>query len=165
MWALSPEAARFLHVLAQAVRATRVLEVGTSYAYSTLWLADAARRNGGFVTTCELSGERAAIARETLSRAGVLDIVRVVEGDAAETIPTLPGPFDFVFFDADKRLYVTYLELVLPKLLPGSLIIADNILSHRHEVSEYLQRVRSDPALETTTIPVGDGLEVTLKVG
>ncbi len=163
MWALHPESARFLHVLIQATRATRLLEVGTSFAYSTLWLADATRPNGGRVITCELTPERAAIARETLSRAGVSEIVEIVVGDAKETIPQLPGPFDFVFLDAGKDEYPIYLDLILPKLLPGSIIVADNVVSHADEVKPYLERVRQDPALESVTVPIGSGLEVTLK--
>jgi predicted O-methyltransferase YrrM len=165
MWALHPDAARFLHVLIQAIRATRLLEIGTSFGYSTLWLADATRPNGGRVITCEISAERAAAARETLERAGLADIVEIVVGDAEETIPQLSGPFDFVFIDADKPRYPLFLDLVLPKLLPGSVVVADNILSHAEAVASYVKRVREDPALETITVPIGSGLEITLKVG
>ncbi|NOZ27446.1 MAG: O-methyltransferase [Chloroflexi bacterium] len=165
MWALHPDSARFLHVLIQATRATRLLEVGTSFAYSTLWLADATRPNGGRVITCEITPERAAAARETLARAGLEDVVEIIVGDARETLKELPGPFDFVFLDADKRDYSLYLDLVLPKLLPGSIVVADNILSHADAVTAYLERVRQDPALESVLVPIGSGLEVTLKIG
>ena len=130
-----------------------------------MWLADATRPNGGRVITCELAPERADRARETLRRAGVSEIVEILVGDARETIPRLPGPFDFVFIDADKEAYPVYLDLLLPKLLPGSVIVADNVLSHADALKPYLTRVKDDPTLESVTVPIGNGLEVTLKTG
>lgn len=162
---ITPDTGRLLWILIRASHATRILEVGTSNAYSTIWLADAARETGGRVTTLEANPDKVAMARRNLERAGLADRVDVVPGRAAETIATLPGPFDLVFLDADRPSYLTYLELVLPRVVPRGLIVADNVTSHAHELGDYLARVTSDPALFSVTVPVGKGEEISLKVG
>lgn len=117
---------RLLWILVVATGATRILEVGTSNAFSTIWLADAARTTGGRVTTLEAAADKAALARTNLAAAGLADVVEVVEGRAEDTLPPLPGPFDVVFLDADRASYLAYLELAVPKLRAGGLLIADN---------------------------------------
>jgi predicted O-methyltransferase YrrM len=82
---------------------------------------------------------------------------------AAETLAALPGPFDFVFLDADRPSYQTYLELAVPRLRPGGLLVADNAVSHRVELQDYLTRVKSHPELVTVTVPIGKGEELTVK--
>jgi predicted O-methyltransferase YrrM len=148
----------------RATRATRILEVGTSNAFSTIWLAAAARETGGRVITLEQSPDKIALARANLARAGVADRVEIREGRAADSLTGLPGPFDFVFLDADRPSYAFYLELVLPKLLPSGLLVADNIVSHRQELEDYLSRVKSNPALFSVTVPIGNGEEISLKL-
>jgi predicted O-methyltransferase YrrM len=91
--------------------------------------------------------------------------VDIVEGEAARTLATLPGSFDLVFLDADRPSYPTYLELVLPKLRAGGLLIADNATSHAHELHDYLERVKSHPQLFAVTVPIGNGEEIAVKVG
>ena len=144
-------------------RATRILEVGTSNAYSTIWLADAARATGGRVVTLERDPNKARLARENLARAGVAAWVEVREGAAAETLAALPGPFDLVFLDADRASYRTYLELAVPRLAPGGLLVADNVVSHQAEL-ETSARVKGHPELLSVTVPVGKGEEVALKL-
>lgn len=161
---ITPDTGRLLWILVQAARATRILEVGTSNAYSTIWLADAARATGGHVTTLERNPDKVRLARENLTRAGLADRVEIREGIAAETLATLTGPFHFVFLDADRTNYSTYLDLALPKLVPGGLLVADNVISHAQELEEYLARVKSNPALFSVTVPVGKGEEITLKL-
>ena len=162
---ITAETGRLLWITIRAIRATRILEVGTSNAYSTIWLADAARETGGRVITLELEPGKIALARENLRRAGLEDRVEIRPGRAADTLPTLPGPFDLVFLDANRPEYLAYLELVLPKLSPGGLLVADNVVSHAAELGDYLARVKSDARLFSVTVPIGNGEEISLKLG
>ena len=161
---ITRDTGRLLWILVTATRATRILEVGTSNAFSTIWLADAARTTGGRVTTLELNPEKVALARANLATAGLHGVVDVLEGPAGETLRSLPGPFDVVFLDADRRSYLEYLELVVPKLRTGGMLIADNVTSHAHELQGYLGRVKSHPQLFAVTVPIGNGEEIALKV-
>ena len=161
---ITPDTGRFLWILVRAARASRILEVGTSNGYSTIWLADAARAIGGRVVTLEHDPNKVRLARENLQRAGVAGWVDVREGPAAETLAGLPGPFDLVFLDADRASYRTYLELVVPKLVAGGLLVADNVVSHRSELEDFLTRVKAHPELLSVTVPVGKGEEVAFKL-
>jgi predicted O-methyltransferase YrrM len=161
---ITPETGRLLWILVCQARATRIVEVGTSNAYSTIWLADAAHETGGRVTTLEANPDKIVQARDNLRRAGVLDRVDIVPGRAADTLAELPGPFDFVFLDADRGSYAAYLELVVPKLRVGGLLVADNVVSHAEELDSYLRAVRSHPALFSVTVPVGNGEEISQKI-
>jgi predicted O-methyltransferase YrrM len=162
---ITPDTGRFLWLLIRAARATRILEVGTSNAYSTIWLADAARATGGRVITLERDPNKVRLAQENLERAGVLPWVEIREGAAADMLAALPGPFDLVFLDADRSSYRTYLELAVPKLVPGGLLVADNVVSHRAELEDFLGRVKAHPQLLSVTVPVGKGEEIAVKLG
>src|SRR5262245_27147304 len=161
---ITPDTGRLLWLLVRAARATRILEVGTSNAYSTIWLADAARATGGRVITLERDPNKVRLARENLGRAGVRAWVEIREGPAADTLAELPGPFDLAFLDADRASYRAYLELVVPKLVPGGLLVADNVVSHRAELADFLARVKAHPELLSVTLPVGKGEEVAFKL-
>jgi predicted O-methyltransferase YrrM len=161
---ITPDTGRLLWILIRATGATRILEVGTSNAFSTIWLADAARETGGRVTTLELNPAKITMARANLARAGLADLVDIVEGPAADTLRALHGPFDLVFLDADRGNYLTYLELVVPRLVPRGLLVADNVVSHAGELQDYLARVKSHPALYSVTVPIGNGEEISLKL-
>ncbi len=161
---ITPETGRLLFILVRLARATRILEVGTSNAFSTIWLARAARETAGRVTTLEFNPDKIAMARKNLDAAGVADLVDIREGRAADTLAALPGPFDLAFLDADRPSYATYLELVVPKLTVPGLLVADNVTSHRAELEDYLARVKSDPRLFSVTVPIGNGEEVSLKL-
>jgi len=161
---ITPDTGRFLWILVRARRATRILEVGTSNAYSTIWLADAARETSGRVTTLECDLDKIALARANLAEAGLAEYIDLLEGEAAKTLIQLPGPFDVVFLDADRHQYLTYFELVFPKLVSGGLLVADNAVSHAHELAAYLMRVKADPRLFSVTLPVGKGEELSVKL-
>jgi len=162
---ITRDTGRLLWILVCATRATRIIEVGTSNAFSTIWLADAARASGGRVTTLEVNPDKIAQARANLASAGLADVVDILEGPAAESLATLTGPFHLVFLDADRPSYLTYLELVVPRLRTGGMLVADNVTSHASELTDYLQRVKSHPQLFTVTVPIGNGEEIALKLG
>ncbi|HUI70016.1 MAG TPA: O-methyltransferase [Spirochaetia bacterium] len=161
---VTPDTGRLLWILVQAMGATRVLEVGTSNAFSTTWLADSVRSNNGRVTTLELDPNKIAMARANLTRAKLEAVVDIIEGRAEETLAMLSGPFDLVFLDADRPSYLRYLELVVPKLRQGGLLVADNVTSHASELEEYLRRVKSHPQLFSVTVPIGNGEEISVKL-
>jgi predicted O-methyltransferase YrrM len=160
---ITPDTGRLLWILVSAMRAKQILEVGTSNAYSTLWLADAAHGHAGRVTTLEFDASKIALARENLERAGLSETVEIVAGRAVESLARLPGPFDLIFLDADRESYLDYLELALPRLRSGGLLIADNVTSHAHELAAYLATVQTHPQLFAVTLPVGNGEQVALK--
>src|SRR5262245_62364164 len=138
---ITPDTGRLLWIMIRTVGAPRILEVGTSNAFSTIWLADAARETGGRVTTLEMNPSKIALARENLTKAGLLDRVEIIEGSAATTLRDLPGPFDFVFLDADRPSYLTYLEIVVPMLVPGGLLVAENVVSHTRALEDTVTHV------------------------
>lgn len=161
--AREPEHARRMLNITPDTGARRILEIGTSNAYSTIWLAWAATRTDGHVTTVERSAEKAVMARANLTRAGLLERVTLCQGAALDVLPSLPGPFDFIFLDADRPNYLAYLDLILPRLRPGGLLVTDNAVSHAAEMDAYLARLRSDPRLASVTVPIGNGEELTYK--
>jgi predicted O-methyltransferase YrrM len=161
---ITRDTGRLLWILVAAAGATRILEVGTSNAFSTIWLADAARATAGRVTTLELNPDKIALARDNLAEAELTGFVEIIEGKAADTLTRLPGPFDLVFLDADRPSYLTYLELVVPKLRAGGLLVADNVTSHASELQDYLARVKSHPRLFSVTVPIGNGEEIAVKL-
>jgi predicted O-methyltransferase YrrM len=161
---VTPDTGRLLWILVRLARPRRILEVGTSNGYSTIWLADAARAVGASVVTLEVDPDKARLARENFARADVGDVVEVVEGSARATLARLAGPFEIVFFDADRESYLAYLELILPKMPAQSILVADNVVSHAGELADYLARIKSNPDLFSVTVPVGKGEEISLKL-
>lgn len=158
------DVARVLHSLIVARRAKRILEIGTSYGYSTLFLADAARVTGGRVITLELSESKLAYARAQLERAKLADSVEWLQGDALQILERIEGPFDFVLLDLWKEFYVPCLERFLPKLAENGIIAADNMLEPkvaRPEAEAYRAAVRDVPWLHSVLLPIGQGVEVS----
>ena len=134
-----------------------------SNGYSTIWLAWAARDTGGHVTTLERSPDKAAMARANLQRAGLADRVTVREGTALDTLARLDGPYDLIFLDADRPNYLAYLGRILPRLRPGGLLVADNVVSHAGELRDFLRALQSDSGLDTVILPVGNGEALTYR--
>ncbi|HXF52133.1 MAG TPA: O-methyltransferase [Dehalococcoidia bacterium] len=155
--AVTPEVGRFLNLMTKAIGARRILEIGTSGGYSTLWLADAARETGGAVTTLELDPAKVERARRTFVDAGVDRLVTVVPGDARETLATLEPGFDLVFLDAEKDLYLELLEPLVRLLRPGGLLIADNLLSHADDLAAFRQAAERHPELDCVLVPIPRG--------
>jgi caffeoyl-CoA O-methyltransferase len=170
---LSRDAGRMLAALAATRR--RVVEVGTAIGYSTLWMALAVPR-GGTIVTIDPDRERTTRARTFWARAGVDDRIEVVSAPALDAFRTgvaaLAGPFDLAFIDALKEEYVGYVEALLPRLEPGALVVADNVLwsgrtagstparpgDGTEALRAFCRRMSDDPAFETTILPIGDGL-------
>lgn len=155
-------------VLALWVRSSHrrhVLEIGTSNGYSTLWLAWAVQPAGGRITSVDRSTAKHALADANLRQAGLRDAVELAQGEGAEVIARLDGPFDAVFFDADRYSAPAQLELLLPRLAPDVLLFADNALSHPQELAGYLAAIKALPGFESTIIPVGKGLSVAYRAG
>lgn len=150
---------RMLRLLAEAGKAKHAVEIGTSTGISGLWFSLALQKTGGRLTTFEYDSGRAATAREHFRKAGVADLVTIVEGDAHQTITRLKEPIDIVFIDADKEGYVDYLNRLLPLVRPAGLILAHNI----DMVPEYLRMVTTNPGLETQLFREGGGMSITLK--
>jgi predicted O-methyltransferase YrrM len=162
--ALHPDSGRFLYVLALAKATKSIVEVGTSHGYSTLWLAAAARVNGGQVVTCDVNPERIAAARQNFVQAGLDDVIQIMEGDARETLRGRTQAVDLVLIDAKKSLYETYFDVVYPHLVKGGLVVADNALSHQDELEDYISYVENHPNLESVLVPIGRGLEISVKL-
>ncbi len=152
---------RFLHLVASSIGAQRVLEIGSSNGVSTIWLALAVQVTGGEVIGTELLPSRAAEANANLASAGLAETARVEEGDARAIAASLEGSFDLVFIDADKDDYIAHFAATIDLVRPRGLVLADNVVSH--DLSTYQEMLRHRTDVETVTIPIGRGIEYTLK--
>ncbi len=176
---IDAEVGALLRVLALAVGATRILEIGTATGYSGIWLAGALPA-GGMLLTMESDAERAEIARQNFARAGLSDRVSVIVGDARRTLAKVSGPFDLIFQDGDKPLYVRLLDRLVELLRPGGLLVTDNVLwageivpgfvrsplrnlDDTQAIADYNDRLNAHPRLTTATIPLRDGVAITVK--
>jgi predicted O-methyltransferase YrrM len=156
------EGGRFLRMVAEAIGAKSAVEVGTSNGYSGIWQCLALKTTGGKLTTFEIDAQRAALARENFKKAGVADLVTLIEGDAHEKITQVEGPVDMAFIDADKEGYLDYLNKLLPKVRPGGLILAHNINAGMAD-PKYIEAITTNPDLETLFFAEGGGFSVTMK--
>jgi predicted O-methyltransferase YrrM len=162
--AIGPATATLVSTLIEESEARAILEVGTSYGYSTVWLAEAARATGGVVTTLELQPRKVEYARAQMAKAGLAEFVDFKVGDALATLKQLPGPFEFVLLDLWKDLYIPCFDLIHPKLANGALIVADNMLHPeraRREANNYRARVRAAPGMTSVLLNVGHGIELS----
>jgi len=161
---VGPETGEVLLSLAAARGARHIVELGTSYGYSTLFLAEAARRTGGRVTTLELAKEKQDHARAQLAEAGLAGHVEWLTGDALDLLDTIGPDVDFVLIDLWKNLYVPCLEKLYPKLADNAVIAADNMLLPeiaRPEAEAYRAAVRAKPDLQSVLLPIGSGIELS----
>ena len=165
--ALDPAKARLCHLLCRATGARRVVEVGTSFGVSTLYLAAAVKESGGhppgIVIGTEWEASKIAAARENLRRAGLSDLVEIREGDIRETLRDVGGKVDFVLVDIWAPMARAALDLLVPQLRPGAFVACDNVLRYRRDYRAYLERVR-DPnsGFLSTTLPCDGGFELSL---
>lgn len=163
--AVSEEDGRFLRVLVSARGAKTILEIGAASGYSGIWLGLGARESGGRVVAIEYDPRRAAEATSNVRKAGLTDVVRVVHGDAFKEIPRLQGSFDLVFLDAWKPDYRKFFEMVYPRLSPGGLFVAHNVVNKKNDMEPFLRTIQTHPGLFTTIVsPSGEGMSVSYKL-
>jgi len=161
------EVANLLRDLAVGLGAKTIVELGTSYGYSTLFLADAARRTGGKVFTYEKAADKQAYARKQLTEAGLAGVVEWRLGDALELLREQSGPIDLVLIDLWKELYLPCFDLVYPLLAPNGVIVADNMHlpeSGRADAAAYRAAVRAKPDMEAVLLPIGQGIDISCRV-
>lgn len=160
--AVGPDTGQLINILARSLKAPTILEIGTSYGYSGIWLGDAARASGGRLITLELQDYKSAHAREKAVEAGLSDYIDFKVGDALQLIAELPDKIDFVLLDLWKDLYVPCLESFYPKLNPGAIIVADNMIRPGNEhIAAYARAVRAKPHITSVLLPVGSGIELS----
>jgi len=153
----------FFYILVSISKAKNILEVGTSNGYSTIWLGEATKRNKGKVTTIEISGNKVKMAAENFKRAK-LGNIKIIHGDALKEIPKLKGRFDFLFLDAIKSDYIKYFKLAFLKLTKNAIIVADNAIMFEKYMKDYLDYVRHHKDLRSVLVPIGSGVEFSLKL-
>jgi predicted O-methyltransferase YrrM len=153
---------QFLFSLVAPQTDCEVLEIGGSRGYSTIWLTAGVRYLAGRVLSLEHDPRKIEAWRRNIADAGVGGWAELVEGDAFETLPAIDDVFDVVFLDAEKEDYERLFHLARPKLEPGALIVADNVLSHQETLGAYSRARRADPALESVTVPLDRGLELSV---
>lgn len=158
------EEGELLAAIALAQNAQQVVEIGTSYGFSGLWWSAALAVTGGHLHTIDFSEKKFTASRATFAAAGVSQRVTNYLGDARDILMQMPNGFDLVFIDADKPSSQAYLDIVWPKLRAGGGVLTDNILTHREELSEFVNRLRARSDAHSGPLPVGNGLEWTIKL-
>jgi len=158
-----PETGHFLALLLAGAPEGSVLEIGTSAGYSTLWLALACELLHRRIVTFELLPEKVSLARETFHKAGVEQVVELVAGDALEYLPKFQR-IGFCFLDAEKEIYQACYDMIVPKLVPGGLLVADNAINHQETLKPMLKQALEDARVDGLIVPIGKGVLVCRKV-
>jgi caffeoyl-CoA O-methyltransferase len=168
MLAITADTGIFFSVLLKAIRARRILEVGTSAGFSTLWFADAIGKNRNTkIITIEMNPQKVEWALKNFKEAGFDKMIEIKQGLALDLLHNLKGKFDFVFLDADKENIIRYFDLVLPSVRIGGIIAADNMVYPDHfrpVMRKYARHVHSKPNTQSITVPIGLGEEITIKL-
>ncbi len=158
---VAPTTGRFLFSFVAPQTDCEVLEIGGSRGYSSIWLAAGVRYLGGRVLSLESDPAKVEAWRANVEEAGLSEWAELVEGDAFETLPAIDDVFDVVFLDAEKEQYEQLFAEARTKLEPGAVVIADNVLSHEDTLDAYSRARQSDPTLESVTVPLDRGLELS----
>jgi caffeoyl-CoA O-methyltransferase len=151
----------FLFALVAPQTDCEVLEIGGSRGYSTIWLAAGVRYLGGRVLSLEADPAKAEAWRRNVAEAGLEETAELIEGDAFESLLAIDDVFDAVFIDAEKDDYEALFDLARPKVEPGALFVADNVLSHAETLGDYSRHRQADPTLVSVTVPLDRGLELS----
>jgi predicted O-methyltransferase YrrM len=163
--AVSEEDGRFLRVLVATRGAKSILEIGGASGYSAIWLGLGARETGGHVVSIEYDPQRAKEEAENIHKAGLEDVVRAIHGDAFKEIPKLSGTFDFVFLDAWKPDYIKFFDMVFPRMVPGGVFTAHNVINKASQMEPFLKAIESNPGLFTSIVsPGSEGMSVSYKI-
>lgn len=161
---ITPETGELLALLVQSAKARRVLEIGTSNGYSTLWLAEAVSAISGGVVTVEVSAAKAELARRNLERSGLSPWVRQVVAEAGRFLgQQSAATFDLLFLDADREQYLAWWPWVQGVLAPGGLLVVDNAVSHAAEMAGFIAELRATPGWRSLVVPIGKGELIALK--
>jgi predicted O-methyltransferase YrrM len=161
---ITRDTGEFLSVLVRAMQSRRVLEIGTSNGYSTLWLADAARATGGLVTTVERSEYKIQLAAKNFARSGLSSAIAQVQGDAGAVLAGMESAaFDLLFLDSERGEYPGMWPDIKRVLRPGGLLVMDNAMSHAAELASFMALVKADLEFTATLVPVGNGEFLAVK--
>lgn len=160
--------AMMLRILVESMKAKRGIEVGSATGFGAVNMGIGFERNGGHLYTLEIDPRMVKTCRDNLKKVGLEKTVTCIEGDALKTLPTLEGKFDFVFIDALKRDYLKYLKLIEPKLKPGAVIVADNVIRSAGAMKDFLDYIQESPDYDTVIIRASmeknDGMSVSYKI-
>ena len=161
---ITRDTGEFLSVLVRATAARRILEIGTSNGYSTLWLAEAARATGGAVTTVESSAYKLGLASVNFARSGLASFITLVHDDAGRLLQRSDqGAFDFIFLDSERTQYPGWWPPLRRVLRPGGLLVVDNAISHAEQMAPFVALVQADPLFASSLVPVGNGEFLAVK--
>ncbi|MEP0814096.1 MAG: class I SAM-dependent methyltransferase [bacterium] len=170
LWSVPAETGRFLALLAAAAPEGKCIEIGASGGYSGLWLSLAMKERGEKLTTYEIDPARALVAYESYRAAGCSEQVELVIGDAKKRLadeidPNKPPDIAFCFLDAEKADYGEFYGMIVPRLVKRGILAADNAISHRDEMEEFLAEVDEDVRVDSLVVPIGSGVLVCRKCG
>ncbi len=160
---IPPETGKFLALLCANAPEGNVIEIGTSGGYSSMWLSLACRARRDKLTTFEILPNKVALATETFRMAGIEDTVQLIQGDARPLLDQY-HQIAFCFLDAEKDVYTDCYDKVIPNLVPGGLLAADNVLSHQDDLASFVEHAEADPRVDALTVPIGKGVLVCRKI-
>ncbi|KTD53457.1 O-methyltransferase [Legionella santicrucis] len=160
---IPPETGRFISLLAASVPDGKWLEIGTSAGYSTLWLSLACKYLKTNITTFELDPQKIALAKETFALAEVEDYAELIAGDVFEHLETYKD-VSFCFLDTEKELYTDCYEIVIPNMVPGGILLADNVVSHQSDLQPMIDRALGDNRVDALIVPIGQGVLLCKKL-
>jgi predicted O-methyltransferase YrrM len=173
MLAITKETGELLNMILYIKKAKNMLEIGTSTGYSTIWCAEAIKKNSGKVITIERNLKKINKAKKNFMQAGLSKIIKIQQGDAIDILSQLnkmkkfQNHFDFVLIDADKENIISYFDLILPMVAIDGIIVTDNMFypeKYRSEMSQFSQYLKNNSKIKTITTPIGNGEEITIKI-
>ncbi len=159
---IPPQTGRFIALMASTAPDGRIIEIGTSGGYSTLWLCLACSDRGRHITTFEILPEKVTLAKQTFDLAKVSDMVDLVPGDALSYLPDCKD-IAFCFLDAEKEVYQQCYDIVVPNMVPGGILVADNVISHETILKPMVEGVLTDTRVDALVVPIGSGVLLCIK--
>lgn len=163
-WNVPRDVGQFLNLLVKIHKPKHILELGSSNGYSTIWLALAAKEVNADVMTIEYFQERIDLAKKNFTYCQVSDVITIKQGKILDLIKNTTEAYDFVFIDANKSEYISYLKELQENMPRGGIVIADNITSHKNDLVPYVEFLESNPNFESVFIPMGSGILLSFKI-